>query len=213
MSPSGFGARIAREVTGITYRQLDHWATTGLVGASIREAAGRGSRRVYSFDDLVALRVVASLLAAGVPLKAVRRAVDYLRKHTARPLARLALIPQGRSVFVLTEDRSKMVEASSHGQVVISIDVKPLVKGLRAEVTRIGAPRSIEVRVRGHAYQVVCTPDLEAGGYAAEVPDLPGCFTEGDSIAEVRRMAREAIGLWLDADAAPRKASRARNAG
>lgn len=213
MSGTGFGARVAREVTGITYRQLDYWARTGLVGSSIREASGRGSRRVYSFEDLVALRVVAGLLGAGVPLKAVRRAVGYLQRHTDRPLSTLALIPKGRSVVVLTDDRSKMIEASSHGQVVITIEVEPIVKLLRAEVTVISASRMIDVRVRGRVYKVVCTPDLEAGGYAVTVPELPGCFTEGDSIAEVRRMVRDAIGLWLDADATPRKAPRARVTG
>ena len=213
MSTSGYGATVAREVTGITYRQLDYWATTGLVGSSIRKAAGRGSRRVYSFEDLVALRVVGCLRAAGVSLKAVRRAVVYLKRNTDRPLSTLAHIPQGKSVFVLTEDRSRMIEASAHGQVVITIEVEPIVKTLRAEVTEIGAPRKIDVRVRGRVYAAVCTPDLEAGGYAVAVPELPGCFTEGDTIPEARRMVREAIGLWLDADAAPRKGSRARVAG
>ena len=210
MSDTGYGARVAQEVTGITYRQLDYWARTGLVGSSIREASGRGSRRVYSFEDLVALRVVAGLLGAGVSLKAVRRAVGYLQRHTDRPLSTLALIPKGRSVFALTEDRSTMIEASSHGQVVITIEVEPIVKSLRAEVTVISAPRMIDVRVRGRVYKVVCTPDLEAGGYAVTVPELPGCFTEGDSVAEVRRMVREAIGLWLDADATPGKVRRVR---
>ena len=213
MSRSGYGAKVAQEITGITYRQLDYWATTGLVGSSIREAAGRGSRRVYSFEDLVALRVVARLRAAGVSLAAVRRAVAYVTRHTDRPLSTLALIPQGKSVFVLTEDRSKMIEASSHGQVVITIDVEPIVKKLRAEVTEIGAPRRIDVRVRGRVFEAVCTPDLEAGGYAVAVPELPGCLTEGDSIPEARRMVREAIGLWLDADATPRRKGRAKLAG
>jgi predicted RNase H-like HicB family nuclease len=169
--------------------------------------------RVYSFEDLVALRVVAGLRGAGVSLKAVRRAVGYLQRHTDRPFSTLALIPEGKSVFVLTEDRSKMIEASSRGQVVITIEVEPIVNSLRAEVTVISAPRLIDVRVRGRAYKVVCTPDLEAGGYAVTVPELPGCFTEGDSVAEVRRMVREAIGLWLDADGTPTKARRARTAG
>jgi predicted RNase H-like HicB family nuclease/DNA-binding transcriptional MerR regulator len=213
MSGTGFGAKVAREVTGITYRQLDYWARTALVGSSIRKASGRGSRRVYSFEDLVALRVVAGLLGAGVSLKTVRRAVGYLQRHTDRPLSTLALIPKARSVFVLTEDRSKMIEASSHGQVVITIEVEPIVKTLRAEVTEIGAPRKIDVRVRGRVFEAVCTPDLEAGGYAVAVPELPGCLTEGDSIPEARRMVREAIGLWLDADSAPRRKGRARVAG
>jgi DNA-binding transcriptional MerR regulator len=66
MSATGFGARAVLSLTGISYRQLDHWARTGLVGSSVRQAAGRGSRRVYSFPDLVALRVVGGLREGGV---------------------------------------------------------------------------------------------------------------------------------------------------
>ena len=168
---------------------------------------------MYSFEDLVALRVVAGLLGAGVSLKAVRLAVGYLQRHANRPLPTLALIPKGRSVFVLTEDRWKMIEASSHGQVVITIEVEPIVQSLRAEVTEISAPRDIDVRVHGRVYRAVCTPDLEVGGYAVTVPELPGCIAEGDTITEVRRMSREAIGLWLDADKTPRKSPRTRAAG
>ena len=213
MYSSGFGSNVVLDLTGITYRQLDYWARTRLVGSSIRAAAGRGSRRVYSFEDLVALRVVAGLLGAGVSLKAVRRAVAYVQRHTDRPLSTLALIPKARSVFLLTEDRSKMVEASSNGQVVITIEVEPIVQSLRAEVTKISASREIDVRVRGLVYKAACTPDLEAGGFAVAVLELPGCFSEGDTITEVRRMLREAIGLWLDADEAPKKRARTRVAG
>src|SRR3977135_257023 len=89
MSDAGFGSTIVLKLTGVTYRQLDYWARTGLVGSSIRQAAGRGSRRGYSFQDLVALRVVARLLDAGVSLQAVRRAVEYLKQHADRPLSTL----------------------------------------------------------------------------------------------------------------------------
>jgi len=127
MGDSGFGSNVVLKLTGVSYRQLDYWARTGLVGSSIRQAKGHGSRRVYSFQDLVALRVVARLLDA----------------------------------------------------VVIAIDVEPIVKDLRADVTELSAAREIDVRARGHGYRAVLTPDLEAGGYTVEVPELPGCITEG----------------------------------
>ncbi len=212
MARSGFSSKVVLDLTGITYRQLDYWARTGLVRSSIRQTAGRGSRRVYSFEDLVAFRVVAQLLGAGASLQAVRRAVQYLKRHTERPLSTLALITDGKRILALTEEPRKMIEATANGQVVIAIDVAPIVRHLRAGVTEIGAPREIGVRVRGREYRVVLTPDLEAGGYGIEVPELPGCFSEADTIADARRMAREAIGLWLDADEGLRKASQARTA-
>ncbi len=198
MNASGFGSKVVLDLTGISYRQLDYWARTRLVGASIRQAAGSGSRRVYSFEDLVALRVIARLLDAGVSLQAVRRAVEYLKRHTERPLATLGLIAKGKRVFALTEDPTKMIEATAQGQVVIAIDVEPIVKNLQAEVTQLSATREIDVRARGRGYRAVLTPDLEAGGYTIEVPELPGCITEADAFSEAKRMAREAIEAWLD---------------
>ena len=198
MNASSFGSKVVLGLTGITYRQLDYWARTRLVGASIRQATGPGSRRVYSFEDLVALRVVARLLDAGVSLQAVRRAVEYLQRHTERPLTTLGLVAKGKRVFALMEDATKMIEATAQGQVVIAIDVELIVKHLQADVTELSAVRKIDVRARGRAYQAMLTPDLEAGGYAIEVPELPGCITEADTLPEARRMAREAIEAWLD---------------
>ena len=64
----GFSADVARRAVGITYRRLDYWDKTGLLRSSIKQAHGKGSRRVYSFEDLVELRVIAGLLAIGVSL-------------------------------------------------------------------------------------------------------------------------------------------------
>lgn len=65
------------------------------------------------------------------------------------------------------------------------------------------AVQRLRIRVRGRRYTVECRPDERAGGYSVSVPELPGCFTEGDSEVEIRGMVREAIGLWLDAASTP----------
>jgi DNA-binding transcriptional MerR regulator len=205
MSATGFGARAVLSLTGISYRQLDHWARTGLVGSSVRQAAGRGSRRVYSFPDLVALRVVGQLREAGVSVQTIRRAVKWLRSHADQPLATLALTAHGKRVFALTDDPAKLIEATGEGQVVLAISVEKVARHLERGVSEISAPREATIRVRGRGYKAVLTPDLEAGGYTVEVPGLPGCLTEGDDIAEAKRMAKDAIELWLSV-AEPQKA-------
>jgi DNA-binding transcriptional MerR regulator/predicted RNase H-like HicB family nuclease len=213
MNERGFGVSAVLELTGISYRNLDYWATTGLVRSSIRPAAGKGTRRVYAFEDLVALRLVKQLRDAGVPLQAIRRAVRYLQAHADRPLTTLALLADGRRILALTDDPRKMIDATSEGQVVIAIDVAPIRRRLEAGVTELSAPREIDVRARGRSFHAVLTPDLEAGGFAIEVPELPGCFSQADDTREAVRMTREAVELWLDAsdalDAERPRASRA----
>ena len=108
MSATGFGARAVLELTGISYRQLDHWARTGLVRSSVKQASGRGSRRVYSFQDLVALRVVGRLREAGVSIQTIRKAVAFLKRHAEQPLSTLSLVGLGRKVLALTDDPSTL---------------------------------------------------------------------------------------------------------
>jgi len=70
---------------------------------------------VYSFADLVALRVVGQLREAGVSVQTIRRAVKWFRSHADQPLATLALTAQGKKIFALTDDPSKLVEATAQG--------------------------------------------------------------------------------------------------
>lgn len=203
----GFSADATLRVVGITYRQLDYWDKTGLIRPSIQRAKGKGSRRIYSFGDLVELRVVGRLLSAGVPLPSVRKAARYLRLNLAnvsRPLARLALTTDGKRVLVRTTDGRHLMDATAGGQVVVAVAVAPIVRDLEDRVTELRAPRSVKVRVRGETYVAVLTPALEAGGFSVEVPSLPGVVTEGDTLQEARKMVAEAISLWLDAPSSRR---------
>jgi DNA-binding transcriptional MerR regulator/predicted RNase H-like HicB family nuclease len=212
VAPDGFSAEVARRTVGITYRQLDYWDKTGLVRPSIKQARGKGSRRVYSFEDLVELRVIAQLLGIGVPLAAVRKAARYLRQHFAdlvRPLARLALVVEGKRMLVKATDGKALMDATSGGQLVISFSVAPIVQDLRGKVTVLQAPRNINVRVGPKTFVAVLTPDLAAGGYSIEVPELSGVVTEADSIPEARKMTADAIRLYLSvADSVPRRRAR-----
>lgn len=196
----GFSAEVTRKLVGASYRQLVHWDTTGLLKPSVERAKGRGSRRVYSFEDLVELRVICRLLDVGVTLRTVRVAAKYIREHyksVTRPLARLALLVDGKQILVRTVKEGALVDATAQGQVVINLAVGPIAEAVRGEVQALSASREIKVRVGGTTYTAVMTPDLVAGGYSIEVPKLPGVFTEADTVPEARKMVREAISLWL----------------
>jgi DNA-binding transcriptional MerR regulator len=100
MTEQGFAGTKAKSIVGITYRQLDYWARTDLVRPSLVDAAGSGSRRLYSYQDLLELRVIKSLLDAGIKLEKVRRAFEYMREHMDGDIASAHLVLSGNDVMV-----------------------------------------------------------------------------------------------------------------
>jgi DNA-binding transcriptional MerR regulator len=115
----GFSGRRAAEIVGITYRQLDYWARTDLVRPSLADANGSGSRRQYSYRDLLELKVVKSLLDAGIRLESVREAFTYLREHLGEDIVTANLVIRGSSVLVSTDE--ELVDVVKQGQGVLNI--------------------------------------------------------------------------------------------
>jgi len=100
MSEDGFSGTKAATVVGISYRQLDYWARTDLIRPSLTDAAGSGSRRMYSYRDLLELRVIKSLLDAGIKLESVRKAFTYLRDQADTDIATATLVISGNDVLL-----------------------------------------------------------------------------------------------------------------
>ena len=107
-------------IVGITYRQLDYWARTDLVRPSIADARGSGTQRAYSYQDLVRLKVVKSLLDAGVKLQTARKAIEYLREDLGDDWATASLVLDGtNSVLARTDDA--LIDLVRRGQGVLNI--------------------------------------------------------------------------------------------
>ncbi|HEY4610444.1 MAG TPA: MerR family transcriptional regulator [Ilumatobacteraceae bacterium] len=105
MSEEGFSGTRAATIVGITYRQLDYWARTDLIRPSLADASGSGSRRLYSYRDLLELRVIKSLLDAGIKLESVRTAFEYLRTHVDTDIASAHLVISGNDVILCDGDQ------------------------------------------------------------------------------------------------------------
>jgi DNA-binding transcriptional MerR regulator len=116
----GYRGPTACAAAGITYRQLDYWARTGLVEPSVRPAHGSGSQRLYSFRDILVLKVVKRLLDTGISLQQIRAAVAHLRDRGADDLARLTLMSDGVSVYECTS-KDEVVDLVAGGQGVFGI--------------------------------------------------------------------------------------------
>jgi DNA-binding transcriptional MerR regulator len=120
---SGYRGPTVSNLVGISYRQLDYWARTGLVTPSVRAADGSGSHRLYSFGDLVELRIIKRLLDAGISLQRIREAIRYLRESSSgRPLTDVTLISDGQRIYSCRSGE-EVIDVLSHGQAVFGIAV------------------------------------------------------------------------------------------
>ena len=121
-SNATFGYRSPQvcKVVGITYRQLDYWARTDLVRPSLRPAQGSGSRRLYSYRDLLELKVIKSLLDAGIKLESVRDVFGYLREHLGEDVASVSLVISG-SKSVLVRSGEEIIDLLHKGQGVLNV--------------------------------------------------------------------------------------------
>lgn len=120
---TGYQSVVACQAAGITYRQLDHWARTGLVSPSIRGAAGSGSQRLYSFRDILVLKVIKKLIDAGVSLQQVRVAVKALKERGVEDLSSITLMSDGASIYECTSDQ-EVIDLVNGGQGVFGIAVR-----------------------------------------------------------------------------------------
>jgi DNA-binding transcriptional MerR regulator len=116
----GYRGPTACAAAGITYRQLDYWARTGLVEPSVRPASGSGTQRLYGFKDILVLKVVKSLLDTGISLQQIRTAVAHLRERGSADLAQVTLMSDGASVYECTS-ADEVIDLLQGGQGVFGI--------------------------------------------------------------------------------------------
>jgi DNA-binding transcriptional MerR regulator len=137
----GYRGPTACAAAGITYRQLDYWARTDLVVPSVRSAAGSGSQRLYSFKDILVLKVVKRLLDTGVSLQNIRLAVDTLRQRGVDDLARITLLSDGTTVYECTSSE-EVVDLLRGGQGVFGIAVSGALRELAGSLATLPSERT-----------------------------------------------------------------------
>jgi len=142
----GYRGPAASAAAGITYRQLDYWARTELVEPSIRSAEGSGTQRLYSFRDLLLLRVVKRLLDAGITLQQIRVAIAHLRGRGVRDLASLTLLSDGTSVFECTSD-NEIIDLLRGGQGMFAIALGGVWRDVEGTLTQLSAQAEPAVAV------------------------------------------------------------------
>jgi predicted RNase H-like HicB family nuclease len=205
-----FGRKAVMSLLGISKMQLEHWDRSGIVRPS-KAAAGKGTRREYTFKDLVALKVAKRLRDEGISLQKIRKALAYLRKNFPEKEAHLSefrFLTDGATIFVVDRDPQKILDTLKLGQLVISLALGEWMEVLKGEVKKLATPKEEKIMVEGQEFTVVLTPDLEDGGFMVQCREIPGAVSQGeteqealDNISEVleehfeyvkERQAREA---------------------
>jgi DNA-binding transcriptional MerR regulator len=138
-------------IVGITYRQLDYWARTGLLRPSVSDANGSGTQRLYSYRDVLELKVIKRLLDAGVSLQSARRAIECLRGALGTDVASANLVLAG-STSVLATSGEEVVDLLKGGQGVLNIvPLEGVVRELDAAIHRLGDAGAEETTPAGRA--------------------------------------------------------------
>jgi len=207
-----FNTKTVIRITGLTQRQIDYWDRTHFIKPSVKEASGYGTARLYSFIDLVQLKVAKMLIDKGISLQKIRKSINYLKKNfpdIEKPLAQMRFITDGETLFVLTDNKKKILDTLSKGQMVFALAIGELIEELTGEVRKLDQEKKYKVSIKGKAYEVVMHPDLEEGGFWVDCPSLPGCASQGDTVEETLETIKDAIKGHLEVEAEKNKKKKA----
>ncbi|MCK5286220.1 MAG: MerR family transcriptional regulator [Thermodesulfovibrionia bacterium] len=195
-----FKTKTASKITRLSIRQIDYWDRTHFIKPSVHEASGYGSMRLYSFNDLVQLKLAKTLLDKGVSLQKIRKAIIYLRKNMSevkKPLLEIRFLTDGETIFVLTKNQKKIIDTLKSGQLVFSIALGEIVENLKGEVLTIQRERRYDVEVKGKKYSVILYADTDSDGYRMKCFSIHGCTSRGDSVEEAIEKIKEEIAKHL----------------
>jgi DNA-binding transcriptional MerR regulator len=138
---AGYRGPTACNAAGITYRQLDYWARTKLVEPSVRGATGSGTQRLYSFRDILLLKVIKRLLDAGISLQQIRTAVQHLRKRGTDDLTRVTLMSDGATVYECTSN-DEVIDLLQGGQGVFGIAIGGVWREIEGSLAELPSERA-----------------------------------------------------------------------
>jgi DNA-binding transcriptional MerR regulator len=159
----GFSGKRAAEIVNISYRQLDYWARTDLIRPSLADARGSGSRRRYSYRDLIELKLVKTLLDVGIKLETIREAFAYVREQLGEDLSSAKLVLSGKSA-VLVRENDELIDVVSRykGQGVLNfLDLDDVKEEVDAAIVEL-FPRSGRASATSPAATAVSDADDEA---------------------------------------------------
>jgi DNA-binding transcriptional MerR regulator len=194
--PREFPTSLAAKVTGGSLRSLDVWARTGLLPPSGRQAFGKGSRRSYTFQDLVSIRTIVDLRARKCPLQKVRASVAELRKlypdlSNSQTLARLTLLTDGKCVYILTDETQAMDVLTR--QTVWAVPLGRHIIETAKRVEKLPRSWTERITIGDSEYHVRIKGDEDHKGFLANCRELPGTLEQGATAEEAVERLKVAV--------------------
>src|SRR5665213_738521 len=198
--PIQLSTKTVAALCGATVRRIDYWARTGLLQPSVRNALGRGTRRLYSFRDLVGLKTSCKLREGRCPLQQIRSAVRYLADHFpdesgADPLSRLTLLTDGKKVYMLSDEHAVMEVVTQ--QRVWCVPLGKLILDSESEVDSLSIEWTEIVRVDKQKFHLLITRTAGTGIFTAECRELAGLLVEAQTVEEAVATAKKSIKALL----------------
>lgn len=196
----GFGASVVMRITGVSRMRLEHWDRTGIISPSIRSGSGKGSRKAYSFQDMVALRVALGFRNEGIALPKIRATVEYLKQNfpdLKSPLSELRLVTNGADIFAITDNNEILLDCLK-GQLVFSFSIGSIIDELRGAVLKLETPLERQFSACGGNYTAILENDLQEGGYTVTCKEIPQAISQGETEAEALENITDAVELCME---------------
>lgn len=187
MKRPGFRSGMVRDLLGLSYKRIEHYDRGALVQPDLQRAKGRGSRRLYSRDNLAELAVLKKLLDRGLSLEKIRRALRTARKRLPgikRPLRDLRFITDGTSIYVYEKEQGGLVDLLNPRQPVLTAAVEGAAEALDATIGAIAAARIELLTLGGRHWLVEVVEEADGAEVIARCPDLYGISEKGRSAEE-----------------------------
>lgn len=197
-----FSTSTVASLTGASVRMVDHWARSGLIRPSGQDAAGRGSRRRYTFQDVVVLQAVQKLREANCPLGKIRAAIRYLKANypalpASEALARLTLLTDGRRVYLLSDGRELMEVVTRQLHITWAVPLGRIILDTSQRLERMSQSWIESVIVKGMPFRILMARQGAGCPFVASCLELQGVIAEAVSADAAIAETREAIALVL----------------
>jgi len=202
-------------LTGATVRMIDHWVRTGLLRPSGREGSGKGSRRRYTFQDIIVLQAILSLREGHCPLQKIRTAIRYLKAHypdepTFRALAKLMLLTDGKKVYLLTDERELLDVMTGQLHITWAVPLGRIILDTGQRLDAMPQAWTEPAIINGRPFHVMVSRERAGQPFVARCRELPGAVIEASTALDAVAKVRESVAFALNHE--PQVSGRRRHA-